>query len=55
MDIELMQRERSKLERLEEEAHVWAFTTLGTFYWENFLIAEEYFNKKFKTTYNRRW
>lgn len=55
MDRELMQRERGKIERLEEEAHIWAFTTLGTFYWQNFLIAEDYFNCKFGTKYNRRW
>ena len=55
MDIELLQREQLKLARLEEGAHIWAFTTLGTFYWENFLIAENYFNKKFKTKYMRRW
>lgn len=55
IDIELQERNRKKLEHLEEQAHVWAFTTLGTFYWENFLIGEEYYNSKFKTKYNRRW
>jgi hypothetical protein len=55
MDKELVERNKKKLEYLEEQAHIWAFTTMGTFYWENFLIAEDYFNKKFKTIYNRRW
>lgn len=55
MDRELIERNRKKLEYLEEQAHEFAFTTLGTFYWENFLIAESYYNVKFKTKYNRRW
>ena len=55
MDRELQERNRQSLERLENLAHEFAFTTMGTFYWENFLIGEEYYNSKFKTKYNRRW
>lgn len=40
-------RDRLSLERLEQLAHEFAFTTLGTFYWENFLIGEDYFNNKY--------
>ena len=54
IDRELLERNKKKLEHLEEQAHIWAFTTLGTFYWENFLIAENYYNSKFEK-YNRRW
>ena len=54
IDRELMERNRYSLERLENLAHEFAFTTLGTFYWENFLIAESYYNSKFEK-YNRRW
>jgi hypothetical protein len=55
MDRELQERNKARLEYLEEQAHIWAFTTMGTFYWDNFLIGESYYNSKFKTKYNRRW
>ena len=54
IDRELQERSRQSLERLENLAHEFAFTRLGTFYWENFLIAEDYFNSKFEK-YQRRW
>ena len=45
----------NKLKRLEYEAHIHAFTSLGTFLWENFLIEkityEEKFNKKYKLNF----
>lgn len=41
----------NKLKDLEYRAHVHAFTPLGTFLWENFLIQkityEEKYNKKY--------
>ena len=46
--------ERKKLERLETLAHIHAFTKLGTFYYEIFLINEVYFNSKFEN-YKRKW
>ncbi|MDD5794645.1 hypothetical protein ACTNDG_08880 [Clostridium sp. HCP1S3_B4] len=46
--------ERKKLERLETLAHIHAFTKLGTFYYEIFLINEVYFNAKFEN-YKRKW
>ena len=48
------EKERKQLERLEQLAHDFAFTTLGLFYWENFLIGENYYNNKY-SKYNRRW
>ncbi len=48
------QKDREQLERLEQLAHEFAFTTMGTFYWENFLIGEDYYNNKYDI-YNRRW
>ena len=48
------ERDRKSLERLEYLAHVHAFTRLGTFYWENFLVGENYYNSKYGK-YNRRW
>ena len=48
------ERDRKALERLEYLAHVHAFTRLGTFYWENFLAGENYYNNKY-SKYNRRW
>ena len=49
-----MEKDKETLERLENLAHEFAFTRLGTFYWENFLIAEDYYNNKYNK-YNRRW
>ena len=49
-----MDKDIEALERLESLAHEFAWTTLGTFYWENFLIAEDYYNNK-HGKYNRRW
>lgn len=48
------EKERSQLERLEYLAHEFAFTTLGTFYWENFLVGEVYYNNKY-SKYSRKW
>ena len=47
-------KDRETLERLELLAHEFAFTTMGTFYWENFLIGEDYYNNKYDI-YNRKW
>lgn len=44
-----------KLERLEYLAHINAFTKLGTFYWENFLVEEVTYNAKNKNKYIRKW
>lgn len=46
--------EKKQLERLEDLAHIHAFTKLGTFYYENFLIKEVFFNAKFRQ-YKRKW
>ena len=46
--------DRKRIERLEYLAHVHAVTKVGTFYWENFLIKENYYNNKYPK-YNRRW
>lgn len=48
------ERDRNGLERLEYLAHENAFTRLGNFYWENFLVSENYYNSKYGK-YNRRW
>lgn len=48
------QKDREQLERLELLAHEFYNTTMGTFYWENFLIGEDYYNNKY-LKYNRRW
>jgi len=48
------QKDREALERLEQLAHEFAFTTMGTFYWENFLIGEDYYKNKYGI-YKRRW
>ncbi len=48
------EKDMHSLERLEHLAHEFAFTTLGTFYWENFLVGEDYFNNKY-ATYNRKY
>lgn len=48
------EKDRNKLKRLEYLAHIHAFTRLGTFYYENFLINEEYYNAKY-CKYKRRW
>lgn len=45
---------RTELEFLEWEAHINAYTEIGTFYWESFLAKESYYNAKFRK-YNRRW
>ena len=52
--ITMEEKDRNKLERLEYLAHIHAFTQLGTFYYENFLINEEYYNAKY-CKYKRRW
>lgn len=49
-----MEKDRERLERLESLAHDFAFTTLGLFYWENFLIGEYHYNNKYEQ-YTRRW
>lgn len=49
-----MDKDRSIIERLESLAHDFAFTTLGLFYWENFLIGEYHYNGKYPT-YKRKW
>lgn len=49
------EKDRNKLERLEYLAHIHAFTQLGTFYYENFLIYENTYNAKHKEKYKRRW
>lgn len=45
----------NRLRDLEFRAHIHAFTPLGTFLWENFLIEkityEEKFNKKYKLNF----
>lgn len=47
-------KENAYLAYLEEQAHIHAFTPLGTFYWELFLIKEIHYNAKY-THYQRRW
>ena len=49
-----MEDDKKVLERLEYMAHEFAFTTMGTFYWNNFILGENYFNNKYEK-YNRRW
>ena len=44
-----------KIEYLELQAHKHAFTKLGTFYWELFLVEENTYNAKHKYPYERRW
>lgn len=44
-----------KVQYLEQQAHDNAFTKLGTFYWELFLIEEHTYNAKHKTKYQRRY
>ena len=44
------------LKYLELNAHKYAFTPEGTFYWENFLVYEYYYNSKFSSNkFKRRW
>ena len=50
-----MSKDKATLERLENLAHVHAFTLLGTFYWENFLIGENYYNDSHTDKYVRHW
>ena len=40
---------------LEQKAHEHAFTPIGTFYWELFLIEENTYNAKNKTKYARKY
>ena len=44
-----------KIEYLELQAHKHAFTKLGTFYWELFLVEENTYNAKNKHRYKRRY
>ena len=44
-----------KVEYLEQQAHDNAFTKLGTFYWELFLVEEHTYNAKHKIKYQRRY
>lgn len=44
-----------KIEYLELQAHKYAFTPIGTFYWELFLVEENTYNAKHKYPYERRW
>ena len=44
-----------RIEYLEEKAHENAFTKLGTFYWELFLIEENTYNAKYKNKYRRKY
>ena len=39
-----MEKDREALERLENLAHDFAFTTLGLFYWENFCSSTDLFS-----------
>ena len=44
-----------KINYLEEKAHENAFTKLGTFYWELFLVEEVTYNAKYKSKYRRKY
>lgn len=44
-----------KIHYLEQQAHKYAFTKLGTFYWELFLVEENIYNAKHKYPYERGW
>lgn len=44
-----------KIEYLENKAHEHAFTDLGTFYWELFLIEEYNYNQKNYNKYVRKY
>ena len=49
------EKDKEIVERLEYLAHESAFTRMGTFYWENFLIGEYHYNTKYKEKYNRKY
>lgn len=51
----MKERLKAELEFLEYNAHRNAYTPLGTFYWESFLIKEASYNAKFNEKYQRRW
>ena len=44
-----------RIEYLEQKAHDNAFTKLGIFYWELFLVEENTYNAKHKIKYHRRY
>ena len=44
-----------RIKYLEEKAHKYAFTKLGTFYWELFLVEENTYNAKNKHRYKRKY
>lgn len=44
-----------RINYLEEKAHENAFSKLGTFYWELFLIEEATYNAKYKSKYRRKY
>ena len=44
-----------RIEYLELQAHKYAFTKLGTFYWELFLVEEITYNAKNKNLYKRKY
>ena len=44
-----------RIEYLEQQAHKYAFSPLGTFYWELFLVGENTYNAKNKYKYIRKY
>ena len=52
---EMKLKREDNIRRLEYNAHIYAFTALGTFYYENYKIAKDEYFDRYGELLSSRW